>query len=134
MKIIVLFLFLYKITFSQNLVRVNDKEYEFYFKKNAEIEKYNDILEFKIKVNQDCTFELIEYGKSRIQARNIINKYLRNKGLKDIIYDLYLVEPRFSEKFKKPYAEKVEKIKEEDYCKLLKDKVLYYNESFKDIF
>lgn len=134
MKIIVLFLFLYKITFSQNLVRVNDKEYEFYFKKNAEIEKYNDILEFKIKVNQDCTFELIEYGKSRIQARNIINKYLRNKGLKDIIYDLYLVEPRFSEKFKKPYAEKVEKIKEEDYCKLLKDKVLYYNESYKDIF
>lgn len=134
MKIIVLFLFLYKITFSQNLVRVNDKEYEFYFKKNAEIEKYNDILEFKIKVNQDCTFELIEYGKSRIQARIIINKYLRNKGLKDIIYDLYLVEPRFSEKFKKPYAEKVEKIKEEDYCKLLKDKVLYYNESYKDIF
>jgi hypothetical protein len=113
---------------------VEEKEYEFYFKKNKEIEKYNDILEYKIKVNQDCTFELIDYGKSRIQARNIINKFLRNKNINDIIYDLYLVEPRFSEKFKRPYAEKVQKIKEEDYCDLLKDKVLYYNESFKDIF
>lgn len=134
MRSLFLCLLICNFSFAQNLVRVQEKEYEFYFKKNKEIEKYNDILEYKIKVNQDCTFEVLDYGKSRIQARNIINKFLRNKNINDIIYDLYLVEPRFSEKFKRPYAEKVQKIKEEDYCILLKDKVLYYNESFKDIF
>jgi hypothetical protein len=134
MKIIIFFIFICNNSYSQNLIRVEEKEYEFYFKKNKEIEKYNDILEYKIKVNQNCTFDLIDYGKSRIQARNIINKFLRDKLIQDIVYDLYLVEPRFSEKFKKPYAEKVQKIKEEDYCTLLKDKILHYNESFKDIF
>jgi hypothetical protein len=134
MKTIIFFILICNYLFSQNLIRVEEKEYEFYFKKNKEIEKYNDILEYKIKVNQNCTFDLIDYGKSRIQARNIINKFLRDKLIQDIVYDLYLVEPRFSEKFKKPYAEKVQKIKEEDYCTLLKDKILYYNESFKDIF
>jgi hypothetical protein len=134
MKIIIFFILICNYLFSQNLIRVEEKEYEFYFKKNKEIEKYNDILEYKIKVNQNCTFDLIDYGKSRIQARNIINKFLRDKLIQDIVYDLYLVEPRFSEKFKKPYAEKVQKIKEEDYCTLLKDKILHYNESFKDIF
>jgi hypothetical protein len=134
MKTIIFFIFICNYLFSQNLIRVEEKEYEFYFKKNKEIEKYNDILEYKIKVNQNCTFDLIDYGKSRIQARNIINKFLRDKLIQDIVYDLYLVEPRFSEKFKKPYAEKVQKIKEEDYCTLLKDKILHYNESFKDIF
>jgi hypothetical protein len=134
MKTIIFFILICNYLFSQNLIRVEEKEYEFYFKKNKEIEKYNDILEYKIKVNQNCTFDIIDYGKSRIQARNIINKFLRDKLIQDIVYDLYLVEPRFSEKFKKPYAEKVQKIKEEDYCTLLKDKILYYNESFKDIF
>lgn len=134
MKTIIFFILICNYLFSQNLIRVEEKEYEFYFKKNKEIEKYNDILEYKIKVNQNCTFDLIDYGKSRIQARNIINKFLRDKLIQDIVYDLYLVEPRFSEKFKKPYAEKVQKIKEEDYCTLLKDKILHYNESFKDIF
>jgi hypothetical protein len=91
MKTIIFFILICNYLFSQNLIRVEEKEYEFYFKKNKEIEKYNDILEYKIKVNQNCTFDLIDYGKSRIQARNIINKFLRDKLIQDIVYDLYLV-------------------------------------------